>query len=201
MSSNYDILPAGAAAPEVARPRLLLLGTAFASLATTMGFASLIGLYVATRADVIQSGGTWLPTGVTIPLTQPNMMMFTLVFSAATLAWATQAMRNDDRPNFYIACSITLLLGFGFLAQTGYLLSLMEIEIESSDRAPLFFAVIGTHMAIMLAAMAYLAGMTLRALGGNYNARDLEGIYGASMFWYTTVGLYLVLWFAVYIIK
>ena len=66
---------------------MLLLATAFVSLATTMGFASLIGLYVATRADVIRTGETWLPRGVTIPLTQPNMMMFTMVFSAATLAW------------------------------------------------------------------------------------------------------------------
>lgn len=198
---NYPPLPSELEPPAPARPRLLLIGTALASLAVTMGFAGLIGLYVSTRADVILTGERWLPQGVDIPLTQPNMMMFTLVFSVATVVWATSAMRNDDRANFYIATSISLLLAFAFIAQTAYLLTIMGLEIVSNPRAPLFYAIIGTHLAMMSVAMLYLSAMALRALGGNYSAKDLEGIYGASMFWYTTVGLYLVLWYAIYIIK
>ncbi len=197
----FDAIPADAPAAPPARPRLLLIGTALVSLAVTMGFVSMVGLYAATRADVLATGERWLPSGVEIPLTQPNMMMFTLVFSAATMAWAIQAMRNDDRPNFHIATALSLLLGFAFIAQTAYLLTIMKIVIAASDRAPLFYAIIGTHLVLMVAAMAYLAGMVLRAFGGEYSAKDLEGVYGASMFWYTTVGLYLVLWYAIYITK
>lgn len=200
-ATNHPALPVDLSAPEPARPRLLLIGTALVSLAMTLGFAALVGLYASARADVIQTGERWLPSGVNIPLTQPNMMMFTLVFSAATLAWATAAMRNDDRPNFHIASGLTLLLGSAFIAQTAFLLTIMELEIASDPQSPLIYAVIGTHLVMMVAALVYLVAMALRALGGNYSARDLEGIYGASMFWYTTVGLYLVLWYAVYITK
>lgn len=197
----FDAIPADVPAALPAKPRLLLIGTALVSLAVTMGFAGLVGFYAASRAEVLRTGEPWLPKGVEIPLTQPNMMMFTLVFSAATMAWAIQAMRNDDRPNFHIAAGLSLLLGFGFLAQTAYLLSIMELEIAASPRAPLIYAVIGTHMVFLIAAMAYLAGMALRAFAGEYSAKDLEGVYGAAMFWYTTVGLYLVLWYAIYITK
>ena len=200
-ATNHPALPAEFTAPEPARPRLLLIGTALVSLAISMGYAGLMGLYAATRADVIQAGERWLPSGTDIPLTQPNMMMFTLVFSVATLAWATSAMRSDDRPNFHIATGLTVLLGCAFIAQTGFLVTIMELEIASSPQALLIYAVIGSHLVIMVAAICYLVAMALRALGGNYSARDLEGIYGASMFWYTTVGLYLVLWYAVYITK
>ena len=41
----------------------------------------------------------------------------------------------------------------------------------------------------------------LRTVGGEYSAKDVEGIRGAAMFWYVTVGLYLVLWYAIYITK
>lgn len=197
----FDAIPAAAPAAPPARPRLLLLGTALVSLAVTIGFASLVGIYASNRAEVVRAGEPWLPRGVEIPLTQPNMMMFTLVFSAATMAWATQAMRNDDRPNFHIATALSLLLGFAFIAQTAYLLTLMGLEIASNDRAPLVYALIGTHLVLTIAAMAFAAGMALRAFGGEFSAKDLEGVHGAAMFWYTTVGLYLVLWYAVYIIK
>ena len=197
----YDALPVDIVAAPPARPRLLLIGTALASLAVAMGFAGLIGIYVSSRAAVLRTGGTWLPSGVEIPLTQPNMMMFTLVFSAATMAWATQAIRNDDRGNFYIATTLSLVLAFAFIMQTAFLLSIMELEAAAASQAVLIYAVVGTHLVLTVAAIAYAAGMTLRAFGGEYSAKDLEGVYGASMFWYTTVSLYLVLWYVVYITK
>lgn len=197
----FDVVPDEVVAPAPARPRLLLIGTALVSLAVAIGFSGLIGIYVAERAAVLRTGEVWLPSGVSIPLTQPNMMMFTMVFSAATMAWAIQAMRSDDRANHLTATAITLLLGFAFLAQTAYLFTIMEIEALADTRSTLLYGVIGTHIVITLAGLAYVAGMALRAIGGEYSAKDLEGVYGAAMFWFTTVGLYLVLWYVIYITK
>lgn len=198
---NHPALPEEVGAPSPTRPRLLLLATGLVSMAVAVGYSSLVGIYLFARAEVLHSGEQWLPRGVTIPLTQPNMMMFTLVFSVATLAWATSAMRNDDRANFFIAVGLSILFGFAYIAQTGFLLTIMELGVRDDTRAPLIYALVGVHVILMVAAIAYLAAMTLRALGGNYSAKDLEGVYGASLFWYTTVGLYMVLWYAVYITK
>ena len=202
--SIREIIPEDIAAPAPSRPRLLVIGTALASVAVIVGFGALLSLYVRLRALwIVGDNGPWLPRGVTIPLTQPNMMAMTLVLSLVTVLWAVAAMRNDDRPNTYIAIAVSLLFGFAYIAQTGYLLTLMEMPIagDAAARAPLFYAVIGTHLALTGAAMGYLAIMGIRSLGGNYSAKDVEGLYGATMFWFVTVALYFAMWYAIYITK
>ncbi|MEZ5343389.1 MAG: hypothetical protein R2706_18725 [Acidimicrobiales bacterium] len=202
--SIREIVPAALAPATPNRPRLLVIGTALASAAVIVGFGSLLSFYVRTRALWLASdSGTWLPSGVNIPLTQPNMMAITLVFSLITVVWAVASMKSDDRSNTYIAVGLSIMFGFAYIAQTAYLLSLMGLPIAGDDagRAPLFFAVIGSHLAITGAAMAYLAIMGIRSLGGNYNAKDVEGLYGAAMFWFVTVALYFAMWYAIYITK
>lgn len=201
--TRFDAIPSELPAPTPARPRLLFIGTALASAAVSSGFAGLIGLYIATRANVRATGQVWLPRGVEIPLTQPNMMAFTLVFSAVTMYWAVFSLKNDDRTNASIALSMTTLFGLAYVAQTAYLLTIMNLPVRGDElgRAPLFYAIIGSHIVIMLAAVLYAVAMWLRTLGGEFSAKDVEGIRGAAMFWYVAVGLYLVLWYAIYITK
>ena len=199
--SLYEAIPAEVPAPEPARPRLLLIGTSLASAAAIMTMAGLLGIYIRTRAEVIASGEIWLPGGTVIPLTQPNMMAITLVFSVAIMVWAISSLSRDDRAMTYTALGLVLLMGFAYLSQSAYLLTIMDLGVASDARAPLIYAVIGTHMAIQGAAMLYVAVMGLRTLGGEYNAKDREGIYSAAMFWYVSVGLYMAVWYAIYITK
>jgi heme/copper-type cytochrome/quinol oxidase subunit 3 len=197
----YDFIPADVAPAQPARPRLLLLGTALASVAVAMGFMGLIGQYVATRAGVIATGERWLPEGTNIPLTQPNFMGLTLAFSVITIWWTVAAVRNDDRGHAFVAYTISLLFAFAFLAQTAYLFTIMEIEIMATGRAVLFYAIIGTHMVLMLLAMGYAMVMMVRTLGGGYSSRDYEGVLSSAFFWTTVVVLYGVMWYAIYITK
>ncbi len=199
----FDTIPADLPAPTPARPRLLFIATGLVSAAVAMGFGGLIGLYVESRQTFRATGEVWLPRGVEIPLTQPNMMAFTLVFSAVTMYWAVWSIRNDDRNNTSIALSMTTLFGLAYVAQTAYLLTIMNMPIagDAAARPPLFYAIIGSHIVIQLAAVVYAVVMWLRTLGGQYSAKDLEGLRGAALFWYVSVALYLVLWYAIYITK
>lgn len=209
--SGFDQIPLDAAPATPARPRLLVTGTALASTAVIMMFAGLIGAYVSFRADVIATGETWLPSGVVIPLTQPNMMMITMMFSAVIMVWALSSIRNDDRPNTYIALGLCLVFGIAYISQTAFLLNIMEMplsidfaagdEIDALLRPPLFYAIIGSHVVMVLAAMIYLIVMGFRTLGGQYSAKDVEGLYAAAFFWFVTVGVYLVIWYTIYITK
>lgn len=199
--SLRETLPAGLPAAPPARPRLLMIGTGFACAAAMMLMGGLIGIYLNTRAEVIAAGEVWLPNGVTIPLTQPNMMAITMVFSVLIMIWAISSLGRGDRSMAYVALGLVLLMGFAVIAQTGYLLTIMDLELASNVRAPLIYGVIGTHLAILGAAMVFVAVMTLRALGGEYSSKDREGVYSAAMFWYVTVFLYMVVWLAIYITK
>ncbi len=197
----YEYIPAVVPPPEPARPRLLLLATSLVSVAVGMGFMGLIGHYVSERAVVIAAGERWLPDGVVIPLTQPNFMGLTLAFSVITIWWSVAAIKNDDRPNAFIAFAVTLVFGFAFLAQTAYLFTIMQLEILTSERSALIYAIIGAHMVITVIAMGFAAVMALRTLGGEYSSRDYEGVLCSALFWTMMVALYGVMWYAIYITK
>jgi heme/copper-type cytochrome/quinol oxidase subunit 3 len=200
--STYDVLPPELPAPEPDRPRLILIGTALACSAVIVGFAGLIGAYLAQRGAVIAAGGQWLPDEVTIPLTQPNFMAVTMVMAALAMTWAVYAAFNDDRANALIAVGLTLLFGLSYITQTLFLFSIMDLPIaERGMTGWMLWAVGGSHMALIAAGMVYAAAMGLRTLGGHITPRDREGLMGATLFWYVAVGVYLVIWYAVYITK
>jgi heme/copper-type cytochrome/quinol oxidase subunit 3 len=104
-------------APEapIARPRVLMVGTAFAVAAIVMAFAGLIGIYLTERAATIASGNAWIPDGVVIPLNQPNVMLFALLSSSITIQWAVDAARRDDRQQAYLALGLTVVFGFAVI--------------------------------------------------------------------------------------
>jgi heme/copper-type cytochrome/quinol oxidase subunit 3 len=95
--------PGSVEPPPLERPRVLLIGTVFAIAGIAMMFAGLIGIYLAKRADSLVTVGSWLPTDLLIPLTQPNMGFATLVLSVVTMQWAVVSIKNDDRTNTYLA--------------------------------------------------------------------------------------------------
>ena len=197
----YEYIPADVAAPEPARPRLLVLATSLVSVAIGMGFLGLIGYYIGWRQDVLATGERWLPDGVDIPLTQPNFMGVTLAFSLITIWWSVASIRRDDRSNALVAFVISILFGIAFLAQTSYLFTIMQMDILADERSALIYGIIGTHMVLMLVAMGFALIMALRTLGGEYSARDYEGVLSSALFWTMIVALYGVQWYAIYITK
>lgn len=197
----YDAIPLDVAPGEPARPRLLLLATGLACAAIFMGYAGLIGYYLSERANVRAAGEQWLPDGVVIPLTQPNFMMMTMVFSAVSILWAVSSVRAGDLSNAYIAYGLTLVFGFAQITQTAYLLTLMEMPAAESAQAVLIYTLIGIQLALTGIAMGYVVVTALRSLGGGYSSKDYEGVLSAAVFWLMTVGVYSTLWYAVYITK
>src|SRR5262245_48875581 len=112
---------ADAPPPPVQRPRVLVVATAFAAAASAMYFVSLVGMYLARRNATLLGGNPWLPEDVVIPLTQPNIMVFTLLMSSVTMQWAVYAIKHEDRSHAYLALLITLGFGFCFIVMSAYL--------------------------------------------------------------------------------
>jgi len=197
----YDAIPDDVAPAEPVRPRLLLLATSLVCASVLVGYGAMVGYYLSERAGVLAAGGQWLPDGVVIPLTQPNFMMMTMTMSAFSILWAVASIRRDDRANAYIAFGLTLIFGFAQIAQTAYLLTLMEMPAAESPQAVLIYSLIGTQLALTGLAMGYVVVAGIRTLGGGYSAKDYEGVLSAAVFWFMTVGVYATLWYAVYITK
>lgn len=203
MTANFDVLPEAIAAPAPARPRLLLIATALTSVAIAMGFAGLLGIYIETRAEVIATGERWLPGSTVIPLTQPNMMAITLLLVGYGVAWAVSSIRSDNTGNTNIALVMMLGFGFAYLAQSAYLMTIMELPAAGDPlgRPTLLYALVAAHMILVGLGMAFVVGTLFRTAGGNYSSRDVEGLYALAFFWGVTIVLYLAVWYAIYITK
>ena len=194
-------IPALAPLPEPPRPRVVLVGTAFAAASVAMGFLALVGVYLAQRADVLAGGEVWLPEGSSIPLTPPNMAAVTLIMSAVTVQWAVYSIGNNDRINANVAMGLTLVFGFAYLNSAAYLYTQMTLGIRDSIAGLLIYAVSGTHIAITIGAMVFVLIVAFRTLAGQYSSRDREGVAAAALFWHVNVALYLVIWYAVFVTK
>jgi heme/copper-type cytochrome/quinol oxidase subunit 3 len=193
---------AGAPPAPVQRPRVLVVAAGFASVATAMYFLSLLGVYLAMRSQTIRNGNDWIPSDNAPPLTQPNIMMFTLLISIVTMQWAVWAIKNDDRVNTYLALGVTLLFGVSFVNMAAYLYSVMGFDISSKSAvAVLIYAITGSHVVMIIAAMVFVGLMAFRALGGQFTSRQHDGISAAALFWHTNVFVFFLIYLVIYITK
>lgn len=186
--------------PTPARPRLTSIASGFAGGVTAMFFAGLIGFYLTQRAATLGAGQEWL-AGSEIPLTQPNVMLFGLLMSVVTMQWAYYSIVRDDRQNAYVALGLTLLFAIAYVNAQAYLYTRMQLVIADSFDAVLVYTITGAHLAITAGAMVYLAVVTFRALGGRYSPTQSDGVAGAAIYWYVVVGIYAVIWYAIYVVK
>ena len=183
-----------------ARPRVLLVGTALASIGTFMGFAGMIGFYLQARSAVIHKGGAWIPAGAHIPLTPGNMAFATMLLSGVSMWWAIDAVGRNDRQSAYLALGVTIFFGLAVINATSFLYTQTKIPVDTTAGA-LFYGVTGAHLAMIVAGLAFAAVMTFRTLGGEYQGRDREGITAAALFWYATIAVDAVIWLAIYVTK
>jgi heme/copper-type cytochrome/quinol oxidase subunit 3 len=196
-----DAIPLEVAAAPPVRPRQLLIGTAFASAACVMAFAGLIGVYLSTRSAALAEGTPWIPDGATIPLTPGTMAFFTLVLSLVTVQWAVYAVGNNDRQHALVALGLTILFGVCAINAVTFLFTQSNIGVRDSAMGVLFYVISGASIAMIVAGQIFIAVMIIRTVGGEYRGRDREGIVAASLFWYVTVAMYAVVWYALYVTK
>lgn len=185
------------------RPRVLLIGTSLAAVASVAAFGVLFAAYFALRAERIAAGETWLPEGATIPLSPGNMSMVTLVMSLVTVQWAVHAGKVRDRGHTYLALALTVLFGVAHVVQMGYLFTEWGLALNGEGTVPavLIYTVIGAHLAMVAGALVFLVLMFLRSLGGQFTGNDVEGLSAAALYWYVTVALFVVIWYGILIVK
>jgi heme/copper-type cytochrome/quinol oxidase subunit 3 len=188
-------------APPVQRPRVLIVGTAFATAGMLMLFAGMLGVYLTRRSEALLAGDTWLPEGVDVQLTQPTMMLSTLVLSVFSIQWAVYAASRDDRINTYLSLGLTFVFGIAFVNMGSYNYSTMGFDVTANPQAVLVYAITGANIAMVVLAMVFVALMAFRALGGQQTSRAHDGISSAALFWHANVAVFFVIWLAIYVMK
>ena len=196
--SITSLEPTPAAAPR--RPRVLLIGSALGAAASALVILAMIAMYLRFRADVLASGDALFPEDVVIPLSPGNMNLATLSMSLVTASWISWALRHEDRVHAYLALGLTLLFGVASIVETAYLYQQTGMPVRSGVGV-LFYTITGSHIAMTVVGLLFLAVMGFQALAGQLTGRDSESMSGAILYWYATVGVYAVVWYAIYVTK
>jgi cytochrome c oxidase subunit 3 len=128
-------------------------------------------------------------------------MMATLAMSVVTMQWAHYAIARNDRVNAYVALGLTLVFGVAFINSQAFMYSIMELGIRDGVPELFVYTITGAHLVMVLGAMAFVAVAAFRALGGQFTPSQHDAVTAAALYWYVMVGVYAVIWIAVYVQK
>ena len=190
----------GLPAPEITRPRSLLVGTMFSCAAAFMFFCGVIGVYILERAEARDEGVEWFPEGV-VELGPSGFIFWTLVLSVFTVQWAVQAINADDRINAYVALALTGLFGAAIFNQMWFIINDTGFALAADNAQFLFFVVNGTFIVFLIVAVAFVAFTTVRALAGQFGPRRAEAVSSAALAWNTVVFMWAIVYYLIYITK
>jgi heme/copper-type cytochrome/quinol oxidase subunit 3 len=184
--------PPGPPPPAPGRPGQLVAAAYVVSAAGAMLLTGLLAAYFRFRRETPDAD--WPPDGVDIPNVALLTLTLGLLMSAATAAWMVQAARRGDRTNLLVAAGITILLGLAHANGMSFVFSAMELGAGDSAYATIFYAVTGTHMALLGAGIVGLLAVTFHAVGGRFTSGDEEPVVATLILWEFVV----VAWAAVY---
>jgi len=185
-----------AAVPPVSNTRLAVI---MLITGETMLFAGLIGMYLIFRL----SAATWpppdlprLPLGITVLNT---IVLFASIVPMRLALASARANRPDAAAR---AVARTTMLGALFLAIQGiewFRLVTHGLKLSSGTYGATFYVVIGCHAFHVLAAVVWLATLTLLARSRPLTSRHHAGLEMCTLYWYFVCGLWAVLFPLVYV--
>ncbi|WP_419918931.1 cytochrome c oxidase subunit 3 [Candidatus Poriferisocius sp.] len=196
-----DIAVGTPLAAPLPRQRTLLVGTVFATAASLMYFATLLGVYLRERADAMASGADWIPSSADIQLAPPTVAAWTMLMSVVTMQWAVYSIARDDRPHAILATGLTTLFGLAVVIQTSFQYTQMGLVADESVAAVLIYTISGSHLGMIAIGLLFMFLMAFRALGGQYSSRQTDGFVAASIYWYAVVFVHVVIWTAIFVLK
>jgi heme/copper-type cytochrome/quinol oxidase subunit 3 len=177
----------------------VLVGTLLAVAAGTTLMGGLLGAYFAAREAVTSTGGEWAAEVGDLPNVALAVTYLALLLSGFTVQWVVSAVKVAERRQASAAIGATLLLGFAFVNGLSFCYTQLGLQAGEDTYANVVYAVTGTHLFLVLAAIVYLVVTGFRVLGGQFGPGNAEQVVSAAAFWHFTVAagavVYWCLWF------
>jgi cytochrome c oxidase subunit 3 len=158
----------------------------------TMLFAAGVVGYLVIRARA----EAWPPPGV--PSLPGGLWLSTvlILLSSATLHWAVDGIRHDDRRALRMGLTATAVLGLAFLASqtlSWFALVAAEGRPQANLYAFTFFVLTVLHALHVVGGLVPLGLVTARAWRGAYTRERHAGVEYTAIYWHYLGGVWLVL--------
>jgi len=187
-----------AAAPAPAPRRQVLVGTAFACVAGTMLVGGMLAVWLVIRDRAIAAEGTWVPPDVTIPEVPSNIMLISFLALVVFAQWAVYAARRGERSSAALALGATGLVAIAVVNAQAFVYSQMGLPIADTAYGPMFYAVTGVFLVLMVVGLAFTVVTAFRVLGGR---SDGDVVAAHALYWYFVAAAFAAIWLIVYVTK
>jgi len=195
------------ALPPAAQPaprRQVFVGTALACVAGTMLIGGMIAVWVLLRERylTVGIGGEVVerfPEKYVITEVATNVMLMTIWALCLFAQWAVYASKRGDRAHTALALGVVGIFALAFVNAQAFTYAQMGVEIADGYYGPLFYALTGTMLAVVLAGLVFSVVAVFRALAGRL--QETEILSAHALFWYWAAAAYTAVWFVVYVTK
>jgi heme/copper-type cytochrome/quinol oxidase subunit 3 len=162
-------------------------------------FAVLLASYFYVR---FKTSGGWPPDGIGDPkLLRATVMTGLLSASSIFVHVAEAGIRRGSQRALVAGLAVGFLLGLAFLG-----LQIWETDVVAKEFTPrtdaygsLFFTITGAHSAHLVAGLALVAWIQLRAWFRAYSPRRHLGVQMAAVYWHFVVAAQLAIFTTLYL--
>jgi cytochrome c oxidase subunit III len=178
----------------------LRLAILFFMGAEAMFFAGLVSGFLVLRT----SAAVWPPPlQPRLPLAVTGLNTLVLLGSSVAMHRAVRAIRGGDPVDLVRRLGLVAVLGMVFLVVQGYewvRLVAFGLTLSSSAYGSTFYTIIGTHAVHVLGALVWVAVSLGLAARGRVTPERSAPLRACAMYWHFVVGLWPVLYLAVYVL-
>lgn len=198
-SALNDRIPSAQSSAEVQqRKKIGLLGVAFFIASESMFFLGLFLAYFYLRSN----SQIWPPEGVTLPSIVPAVFN-TLVALMATVAviYAGRAIARNDRKHLIGGMVVAIVFGVIFMAVQAAEFADLSLLAQGSAYGSTFTFLLVFHVLRVFAGVGLMAAVLVRALLGQFSSERRLMVQATVMYWLFITGVWLVVFYVLYIYK
>ena len=194
-----------AAAPVPKRQAMVAVGVLSGAAITLMG--GMLSVWLRFRAaaptressDGLYTIKDWLPKDITIPEVAANTMLVTFFALLLMAQWASYSAKRGHDSHRSLALLVTFGLGAAIVNAQIAVYSQMGIGVRDGAYQSMFYAITATMLILVVVGMAFTAVAWFRSVGGRRD--DVEVVNAHALYWYVLTGIFVALWFVVYVQK
>ena len=132
-----------------------------------------------------------------LELALPNTII--LLVSSGTMYWAERGIRAGNQTRLRVGMLITLVLGIVFLTIQGIEYSHKSFTLQTNAYSGLFFTITGFHGAHVFVGLLLNIAVQTWAWRGWFTAERHLAVTNAALYWHFVDGVWLVVFFSLYI--
>jgi len=187
------------AAPPPAPQRQVLVGASLGAVAMFMITGGMLAVWALQRREAIDTFGTWVPDGTTIPEVPTNVMLIAFVGICVFGQWAVYSAARGDRGHTSLALGCLFIVALLVVNAQAFVYHEMGLGIGDGTYAAMFYGITGMFMALMIAGLLFTTVAAFRYLGGR--SGDQEILVAHALYWYAMSAIFAAIWFLVYVTK